>query len=37
MTYGGDIREVIRGEADEIDAKEWKQFEIAAINANKKK
>ena len=37
MTYGGDIREVIRGESDEIDAKEWKQFEIAAINANKKK
>lgn len=32
-SYGGDIREVIRGESKEEAAKEWKQFEKASINA----
>lgn len=34
--YGGDYREVIRGEFNKENAKEWNQFEIAAANAKTK-
>lgn len=33
ISYGGDVREVVRGEAQVDVAKEWKQFERAALNA----